>query len=291
MAFIESPRFPLEVSAWLVGGEEFMTSIGANQAGFESRNQIWTQPRRKYTISGAMREVKNAVLTKAFFRAAAGRANGFRIQDPFDYQVDVTTGILGVTGSGAGVPTYQLTRNYISGSTISQQKISKPVVGSVIPYRGGTPIVAGTAPGQYALDTTTGLLTMVADGTSGVTAITPGATTSVTLGAPIAGLSATAGQNLLYLNGLGGADAGLVNGIAHVITGVAGSVYTLATVTTGKTITAGGSGVKYPQTGETMTWAGQFDIPVRFDTDWLQIGMDTGGLLNWDSVSLIELRL
>lgn len=291
MAFIETPRFPLEVSAWMVGGEEFMTSIGANQAGYETRNQVWAQPRRKYSITGAMRIVGNAAATKAFFMAAAGRANGFRIYDQFDNSVDVTSGVLGTTGVGAGVPVYQLFKNYNLTPLSTQNKISKPVVGTVVPYRGGTAIVAGTGAGQYALDTTTGLLTMVADGSSSVSSITPGTTTSVTLSSPISGLSATAGQNLLYLNGLTGAGAPLVNGIAHTITAVAGAVYTLATNTAGAPITAAGTGAKYPQSGETMTWAGSFDIPVRFDTDWLQIGLDTGGLLNWDSITLIELRL
>ena len=41
---------------------------------------------------------------------------------------------------------------------------------------------------------------------------------------------------------------------------------------------------------DTLTWSGEYDIPVRFDTDWLQIGHD-GGLLQWQGVTLVETRL
>nr|WP_254216248.1 DUF2460 domain-containing protein [Burkholderia multivorans] len=53
----------------------------------------------------------------------------------------------------------------------------------------------------------------------------------------------------------------------------------------------------YPQPGEALTWTGQFDVPVRFDTDQMQKQiMDRAGpngdlIVDWDSVPLIEIRL
>ena len=289
MAFLEI-QFPQEVSAWMVGGEEFVTDIVATQNGFEQRNQVWSTPLRKYRLSNALRTAANAQATKAFFRAAGGRANGFRVRDLFDYTADATVGLLGA-GFGAGLPTYQLNKLYTSGITNSIGKISKPVAGTVSVQRNGVAITAGVLPGNYALDTTTGIVTMVADALSPASAITTGATTSITLAANPGGL--LAGKKL-YLNGFAGVDAGLLNGIAHTINSVSGTgpvVFVLATNTTGKAITVGsGIGYAYPQASESLTWAGQFDIPVRFDMDWLQVGMDTG-LMLWDNITLTELRL
>lgn len=289
MAFQESPRFPDEVSAWLVGGEEFMTDIVQTQGGFEQRNQVWAQPLRRYRLSNALRTIPNATATKAFFRAVGGRANGFRVKDLFDYTVDATTGLLG-SGVGTGLQTYQLQKQYVNGATTSISKIVKPVPGQVSPFRNGVAVTAGGGAGQYSVDTTTGIVTFTADASSAASVITPGAQTQVTLAANC-GLIA---GKLLFLNGFAGADAGLLNGLAHTIVSVTGAgpyVFTLATNTNAKAITLGaGTGYAYPQASDALVWVGQFDIPVRFDMDWLQVGIDTG-LMLWDNITMVELRL
>lgn len=291
MAFLETPSFPVEVGAWLIGGEEFKTDIVITQGGFEQRNQIWSLPLRRYRLSNALRTQANTQATKAFFRAVGGRANGFRVKDIFDYTVDNTTGALGTSAVGTGLPTYQLYKQYLSGSVTSVGKIVKPVNGQVGVYRNAVLVTVGGAAGNIAIDYNTGIVTFVADASSGATAITPGATTSVSLttnpGTLVAGKK-------LYLSGFTGANAALVNGLAHTINSVTGTgpfVFVLATNTAGKTITLGsGAGAKYPQASDALVWVGQFDIPVRFDMDWLQVGQDTG-LLLWDNITLIELRL
>jgi uncharacterized protein (TIGR02217 family) len=295
MSFIESPRFPEEVSGLLVGGEEFTTDIAMTQGGSETRNMVWSAPLRHYRLSNALRTMANAQATKAFFRAMGGRANGFRVKDIYDFTCDATNGTLLGAGSssigvGAGVPVYQLYKTYALSPLVSYGIIKKPVVGQVTVNRNGTPVVVGAGAGQIAIDTTTGLITFVADASSAATAITVGTTTQVTLSTNPNSL--IAGKKL-YLNNFTGADAALVNGIAHTINSVAGAgpyVFTLATNTLGKTITLGtGAGYAYPQASDALTWVGQFDIPVRFDVDWLQIGIDTG-LMLWDNITLIELR-
>jgi uncharacterized protein (TIGR02217 family) len=290
MSFIETPRFPDEVAAWMQGGEEFLTDIVMVNSGSEQRNSVWSVPLRRYSLSNGLRTVANAQSTKAFFRAVGGRANGFRVKDILDYNVDVTTGVMGAAGVGTGTPTYQLYKNYIIGGSTSQGAIKKPVAGTFTPYRGGVQANLGSGAGQWAVDTTTGIVTVVADASSAASNISAGNTTAVTLAA---NMGLIAGQ-LLYLNGFAGANAASVNGIAHTISTVTGNgpyVFTLTTNTFGQTITLGaGTGYKYPQGSETLTWVGEFDIPVRFDVDWLQVGLDPGGLLNWAQANLIELR-
>lgn len=290
MSFIESPRFPDEVSAWMQGGEEFLTDIVMVNSGAEQRNMVWSNPLRRYSLSNGMRTIANAQATKAFFRAVGGRANGFRVKDIFDFDADHTTGILG-TGLGTGLPTYQLAKNYVSGSVTSTANIVKPVAGTVSIKRGGATANFGSGAGQWALDTTTGIATVVADATANASSITANTTTTVVLASNPGSL--VAGQKL-HLSGFAGANASAVNDLAHTINSVAGTgpfTFVLATNTSGMTITLGsGVGKKYPQASETLTWAGEFDIPVRFDVDWLQIGLDPGGLLNWSQANLVELR-
>ena len=290
MAFLETPRFPEEVAAWLVGGEEFLTDIVVNRAGYEQRNQVWTNPIRRYTVQNGLREIKNVIATKAFFRAVGGRANGFRMRDLFDYSATSSDGLMG-TGIGTGLATHQLYKKYVSGSITSLGKISKPVAGTIIPLRNSTPVIAGSSAGNYSIDNTTGIVTFVADSQSTVANLVVGASTVVTLTSNLAGITSNVGSNKLYLAGMTGNDAALLNGIAHTVSNVAGAVYTIATNTANKSISISGSGYKYPQANDVLTWSGEFDIPVRFDADWLQVGLDPGGLLNWNGVTLQELRL
>lgn len=294
MGFIETPRFPPELSYYASGGPEHLTQIVETASGYEKRNVVWSYPRCRYNLAQAMKDSagKNAVI--GFFRAAQGRAQGFRLKDWGDYQ-DGGTGVLG-SGVGNGTPTYQMFKNYSQGLTVSR-KITKPLTqaagagAALVFLRNAVAMTSGASAGNYTIDTTTGVLTMVADASSSATAITVGTTTQVALtsnpGSLIAG-------KLLYLSGFGGADAALVNGLAHTINSVSGSgpyTFTLATNTAGKTITySGGSGAKYPQASDAMTWTGEFDVPVRFDTDILQGYWDTG-LYVWGTIPLLEIKL
>jgi uncharacterized protein (TIGR02217 family) len=288
MSFLETPRFPEEVSAWALGGPEYMTAIAQAGGGAEARNIVWTYPLCRWDIGAGLRTIANAQATIAFHRNLFGRGYGFRMKDPVDYSADYTTGVLGTTGIGTGLPTYQLYKNYVVGSSTVNRKITKPVVGAVTIKRGGVVANAGSSAGQYGLDTTTGIVTFVADATANIVTGNLGATTQVTLSGAIAGLAVS---DKLYLSGLGGADASFLNNQAWPITNIAGAVYTLAVNTTGKTITASGTGAMYPQPREALVWSGQFDVPVRFDNDWLQLSLDPGGLLNYTSVLVRELRL
>lgn len=205
MAFLETPRFPDIAAGLLVGGEEFLTQVVITTSGAEKRNSMWTVPRRRYRIGNAQQHVRAAMATAAFFRLVGGRRDGFRVKAPFDWSASVAEGLVG-TGVGTGTAAYQLRKSYGYGITAD---IKKPVVGTVSVFKNGSLVTPGAGAGQYALDTTTGIVTFVAP---------------------------------------------------------------------------------FPTGGDTLTWSGEYDIPVRFDTDWLQIGHD-GGLLQWQGVSLTELRL
>lgn len=241
----------------------FSTDVVEYGAGARQRNAQWEEPLGRWELGDRNVTREEMLALRSWFAVAKGKARGFRMRDPAEWAVAQADGRLGVAGVGTGEPAYQLTRAYVLDAKVTPRSIRKPVAGSVAIYRNLAVATAGAAPGQYALDTTSGVVTWVADQEANVSAVTVGSSTVVTLAAGI-GLAI---GSYLYLDGLTGADADLLNGQAHEITALAGTVHTLATNTTAATITAAGKGYRYPQPVETLQWAGEFDVPAMFDTD------------------------
>jgi uncharacterized protein (TIGR02217 family) len=80
------------------------------------------------------------------------------------------------------------------------------------------------------------------------------------------------------------------NAVAQTIVPSAPGAGQVSVDTTTGIVTFGGTA---PGGGDVLTWSGQFDVPVRFDTDWLQ-ATQRGGiskLQTWDQIVLRELRL
>jgi uncharacterized protein (TIGR02217 family) len=290
MAFIESPRLPAGLARGAVGGPTFLTDVVELESGHEQRNGVWSEPRQRYSISFINRTQAEIDALNAYIRITRGRLNGFRFRDLVDYLVTVTNGRFGTGAVGTGAPTYQLYKRYSSGSSNVDRKITKPVSGAVSVFRSAAPVTIGAGAGEIAIDATTGIVTFVADAQQNVTAVAVGATTDVTLAAALAPLGI--GEKL-WLQDLTGTVAATLNNLAHTITNIAGAVYTISTVTTGLAWTSGGTGRAYPQASETLTWSGQFDVPVRFDTDAMRAEASrtqAGGAYTWSSIELVELR-
>lgn len=282
-SFLETPRFPIQMARQLAGGPGFSTAIVEVFSGNEQRAGNWSRSRGQWTGDGVVldEQGKNALLD--FFQALGGPLVGFRYHDPVDFS-DAGRGYLG-SGVGAGVPSYQLVKRYAAGALSRDRDIRKPVAGSISIKRNGAGVAFGAAAGQVALDTTTGVVTFVADASSGISSITPGATTAVTLSAAV-GLSS--GQRL-YVSGLSGTLGSALNGQSWPISSVSGSIYTLSANTAGLS-GSGGTGAKYPQSSDVLTWTGQFDVPVRFGSDRLQLIAEGGRVYTPQGLLLLELR-
>lgn len=145
MSFIETPRFPENVSFGMTGGPGFSTNVVVVQSGAEQRNQDWAQGRAKYDASHAARLPAEYNPLKAFFRAMKGRTHGFRFKDWSDYSATVAEGVLIETAT----PDYwQLYKTYTAGSLSDIRIIQKPISSTVSISGGGT----------YVLDPVTGLV-------------------------------------------------------------------------------------------------------------------------------------
>jgi uncharacterized protein (TIGR02217 family) len=289
MAFLDV-RFPECFSYGAQFGPMFKTDVVVVNSGYESRNRIWQFARIMADVSQNVKTVEDFAQIQAFFNLAAGRANAFRVKDWTDFLAAAPAGRLG-TGAGDGGPTYQLVKRYTTAAQNYDRPITRPVSGQVAVTRNASPVTIGSGDGNIAIDYSTGIVTFVRDAQSGATSITPGATTTVILTTNPGTL--TAGQRL-YLSGFTGSGAALVNNIAHAINSVTGTgpfTFVLATNTSGATITLGsGIGRKFPQTTEALAWTGQFDVPMRFDTDQLVGQIIAPGLYSWSSIPLVEVR-
>lgn len=94
------------------------------------------------------------------------------------------------------------------------------------------------------------------------------------------GAGTTVGQGII-LKPVVGATRIYNNGVLQLL----GTAYTIDESTGIVTFLA------QPTVGHTLTWTGSFDIPVRFDGDAPQIGLDDGGtFFDWQNMALVELR-
>lgn len=300
MSFIESPRFPDKLSYGASGGPQFRTSIVELASGFEQRNADWSVERRRYDLIHSAKKREDFDELLAYYIAIArGRLHGFRFRDPTDYNDTHgdAVGWLGTTGYGTGYPTYQMQKRYVSGSTGALRPIAKPY-GTIAVTRGGVAVVYATGSpqgaGEITIDTSSGIITFQADAALVISVHTLGSShqfrTATDLGLTIG--------DKVYLSGVTGTAADLLNGIAHTITNkVVGSpteyIWTISTNTGGSpTLTgSGGTAYAYPQADEALLWSGEFDVPVRFDTDELMAMVRGPRVFDLDRIPLVEIRV
>lgn len=168
MAFHEI-RFPTGISLGASGGPERRTEIVTLASGYEERNSPWTDSRRRYNAGYGVRSLADIHLVIAFFEARSGRLHGFRFKDFSDYQssapgvaINPNDQIIG-TGTGA-ITSYQLNKNYISGSQSYARTIAKPVAGSVRMALNGVE----QSSGLFSVNSTTGMVTFTTPPGAGV---------------------------------------------------------------------------------------------------------------------------
>lgn len=302
MAFHETRLLDCVAFGW-VGGPTWLTEVVSARSGYESRNGAWAQSRHSYEIGLTARPLSQFTAIKAAYMVCGGRRDGFRWRDASDYEVDYADGDpqpidslgdpVGTAGAGYGTPTYQLAKKYSFASVSHYRDISKPS-GTVVIRRNGSPAAAGASPGNYALSTTTGIVTFVADQNRGISSHTPGADHQFVVASAFSPNFIVGGR--VYITGVTGTAADVLNNLSHEITAVSGTTLTIATATTGLTA-SGGTAYLYPQPADSLDFACEFDVPVRFDTDEFRpVIVDRNGaagelLIELPSVPLLEIRV
>lgn len=294
MSFVESPRFPDKLGYGASGGPTFRTSIIALASGFEQRNADWSVERRMYDLVHTAKNRDELDELIAFYLTVArGRLHGFRFRDWADYN-DTHGDAIGWLGGGVGTgsPTLQMYKRYVSGSNAALREITKPY-GTISVTRGGVAVVYGASAGQISIDTTNGEITFVADDSEAITGHTIGSSHQFTTAANVTQLGI---GDKVYIGSVTGTASSLLNSAAHTISNKSGSgpyTWTISTNTGGSpTLTAsGGTIYAYPQADEALLWSGEFDVPVRFDTDELMAMIRGKNLFDLDRIPIIEIRV
>lgn len=154
-------RFPTAISFHSTGGPERRTEIVTLGSGFEQRNAVWTNSRRRYDVGTGVKTLDDLHAVIAFFEARMARLTGFRLKDFADYKscapgeaVSATDQSIG-TGNGTAT-TFALSKTYTSGPSSWTRAIKKPVSGSVTVAVNGVTQSSGVS-----VDTTTGIVTFV----------------------------------------------------------------------------------------------------------------------------------
>lgn len=174
MAFHEI-QFPTGISRGSSGGPMRMTEVVTLRSGYEQRNTIWADSRRKYDAGLGLQDLKDLYETLEFFEARRGRLHGFRWKDWADYKsldpitatsaTDINIG----TGDNS-TTTFQLVKNYSDSGGSYTRTIKKPVSGSVKIAVDSSVQTEGI---DFTVDTTTGIITFTSAPGSGL-AVTAG---------------------------------------------------------------------------------------------------------------------
>jgi len=175
MAF-HDVRFPANVARGARGGPERRTEIVVLGSGHEERNSRWADSKRRYDAGYGIKSLDDLHAVIAFYEERRGRLHGFRWKDWTDHKscapLQAPSALDQGIGTGDGATAaFQLTKTYGSAYAPWTRTVALPVAGSV------RIAVAGVEqdPADYAVGTTTGLVTFLPGAVPGVgAAVTAG---------------------------------------------------------------------------------------------------------------------
>ncbi|MEI9887047.1 MAG: DUF2460 domain-containing protein [Rhizomicrobium sp.] len=152
-------RFPTAVAFHSTGGPERKTEIVTLGSGFEERNAVWANSRRRFDAGYGVKSLGDLHAVIAFFEARQGRLYPFRFKDWSDFKSCAPDAALTPLdqplGLGDGHSTaFQLTKTYTSGPASWTRTIKKPVAGTTRIAFAGIEHTTG-----FTVDTTSGLVT------------------------------------------------------------------------------------------------------------------------------------
>lgn len=274
MAFYEI-QFPTDISLNSGGGPKWKTDVIVFDNGFEQRNQRWSEVRSEYDVAYGVKTRASLQSLIAFFNEMRGRAHGFRFKDWMDFEV--TDEPLTVDGS----PTFQLIKKYGNGFNDYTKDITKPIAGGVSIKKNGSSFT------DFSVDSTTGVVTFSASVFSeSIVSISHAAQARI----QFASAHGRSIGDKIYIDGVLGMTE--INQSVGTVTAVVSTTEVDVDIDTTSytSYSSGGTGTVYCESGDSFTWSGQYDIPCRFDTDSLDINLETYEL-GAASVPVVEIRI
>lgn len=287
-----------------IRGKNMRSNIRVSTSSGEMQiNVRWARTLRQYELGVVPLSIEQWAQIEALHEVTEGGAFGFLMQDPKDRSAATGEGflqaysgglLLGSMGYGYGVPTYRLGKRYaVSGTArVKDRLITRPKATPLV-QKNGVALAYGSSAGQFSIDADTGVVTVHEDASAYVDSATVGTTTVLDFGTgSFASLFTVGGR--VWLQGVVGTAAGVLNNKSHEVLSISGNTLTINTATTGLTLTSA-LGMRYPQPSDTLTWSGEFYVPVHFmedeiDWDLARPGEMHDRLIAGPSVVLQEIR-
>ncbi len=294
MAFHEV-RFPDNISRGARGGPERRTQIVELASGDEERNASWANSRRRYDVAYGIRRADDLAAVVAFFEARNGRLHGFRFKDWGDHKSCLPSGTPSPTdqtiGTGDGTTTaFQLVKHYASGDEERNASWANSRRRYDVAYgiRRADDLAAVVAFFEARNGRLHGF--RFKDWGDHKSCL-PSGTPSPTDQAIGTGDGTTTAFQLVkrYASGAQSWTRAIAKPVAGsvriALDGVEqGSGWSVDTATGVVTFSAA------PGSGVAVTAGFEFDVPVRFDTDVLDVTLDLERLGSITSIPLLELR-
>lgn len=292
MAFDEV-QFPTDISRGSRGGPEFSTDIVRVNNGYEVRSAQWQDPLFKFNASYGVKRYNQLQTLHDFFLAVQGQVHGFRYKNWLDYMAtNEPTGTSVAIDGGAfdgvtprnGSRQLQLRRLYSHASRNYTKDIRKPLAANpAVTIRRDT--VSFT---DFSIDTTTGVITLDLTAAEHTQALSADPTSS-----PI---EVTWNSHPLVTGDIIWIEGETVrtgwNSKTWVVTVTGANTFTFSSTDTGGSH-SGGTVYVFPQSPNfvrTFDWSGQFDLPVRFGLDFLDVTLDGPDIGDIPNIPILETR-
>ena len=295
MSFIESRPLDDFMALGSSGGPEYQTDIIELSSGIEQRNQSWSFPRHRYLVGIAVDYSSKIETLRQLIHTTRGAFNGFRFRDFNDYSsaADPADDYLFTDqslGNGDDATLiYQIFKNYVTGSITATRNLTKLVSSKFLFGFTGSGWTQQDTGARWTLDADTGLVTFDADTQVTITAASDQGSGVTRVTATAHGLGSGA-SGTIYLSTFTGDWAGLNNRRVNIISAATNTIdFTFDSSSYAAYSGNGGQLNTIPQSGEEIVWGGEFDVPVRFASDGIQISQISPGI-EQASIELIEIK-
>jgi uncharacterized protein (TIGR02217 family) len=282
------------------GGPGYKTNLGALDSGREQTDEDWPNQRAQYEVTYTLRSAAQLKTLLTFLYVRRGSGYGFRLKDWLDYKV--ANSPFGGTG-----PTFEGNFGLAVNTTIAsvQRRFNKATLitdalNSNVSK--GQPLVIADCP-DTSFNGSLKVLKQVNANT--FTFASAGTDTGVIEGGSLTGNPYQLGK--VYQDDGGGRMRKISKPCSGLVTDASGHTPPVPVifvdgapqvvttdyaidVTTGLVTFTAGDGAGPPH-GSELTWVGEFDVPVRFDADYLEFEIRSFNDVSWPSVKMIELIL
>jgi uncharacterized protein (TIGR02217 family) len=251
------------------GGPSFNTTVVTTQSGKEYRQKNWQFSRGSWNLGNRTLLPNELKQIQEFFQARGGRARGFRFKDFADYKDETrgkcgnmgTNNILSAVKDGSGF--YKLFKVYNSGGSLYYRRVSKPVLPTIKIFSNQIQANIGTGTGDYTINYQTGTIHFTPMFSVSISSISKAANGIVT--ALNHGLS-SGNKVAIQCSGMDEVDQR-----SFFVTYIDANNFYINENTSDYNDFTGGVMEIHENSGDLITWTGEFDTPVRFDTDKLDL--------------------